>query len=616
MEKSQAVERTPIELQSLDSVDVNAPSSGEVVGVDGDEGLQPDLSGANIMMIDDAPTTLKILQAFLEDAGYQHFVPITRPAEAFDALIRERPDLVLMDINMPEVSGFDILSYMRNREEFEHTPVIVLTSATDTETKLQALRLGATDFLSKPVDESELVLRLRNTLIVKRYLDQQAYYDRVTDLPNRRLFLERLNQTIEKSIRESTSSAVLLINVDRFKKINENLGHAIGDQLLRAIARRLEKLVRADDLVSHPDMLPARNSIARIGGDEFTLLLSDVDGVNGVESVMRVAERILGELSKSYRIENQELFVTVSIGVAVYPESGTDKDNLLRRADMAMSHAKRDGRNSCQLFSKAIDLQDQRLMDLERDLHNAVALDQLRLHYQPKVDTRTGFVTGAECLVRWEHPERGMVPPNDFIPLAEETGLIGEIGEWVLKEACRQSAEWESDGLRGLKLAVNVSAYQFRRKNFDREVKEVILHHGLVPSDVTLELTESMIIEDAKENIEMLHSLKNVGVKLSIDDFGTGYSSLSYLEQFPLDELKIDRTFVNKIDSASDAPIIGAIIAMSHSLRFQVVAEGVESESQLAFLRANHCELYQGFLFSKPLPANDFAKLARNWRPL
>ena len=579
----------------------------------GNEGLEDIMKDTTIMMVDDATTTLKVLQAFLEDAGYRHFLPVNQPAEAFQTLINEMPNVVLLDINMPGVSGFDILAFMRAREEFQHTPVIVLTSSSDAETKLRALQLGATDFLAKPVDESELVLRLRNTLVAKRYLDQQTYYDRVTGLANRRLFLDRLGRIVNSSARNSRKSAVLLIDVDRFKKINDSLGHSVGDELLQAIAGRLEGLVRSNDLVCRTDAASLHGCLARIGGDVFTVLLSDVDGI---EVASRVAERTLRELAKSFTIQGQELFITASIGVALFPEHGQDKEILLRHADIAMSHAKRQGRNCHRVYCKDLDRKNRHLLTLEGELHKALEREEFVLHYQPKVDVRTGLVTGAETLVRWEHPERGMVPPGEFIALAEDTGLIGAIGGWVLSEACRQNAAWYSAGLRGLHLAVNVSGYQLRALNFAHQVRDTLDKAGVEPHCLTLELTEGVMVEDAKENIELLHALKDIGVKLSVDDFGTGYSSLSYLEQFPLDELKVDRSFVSKIESVTGgAPIVSAIIAMARSLRFKVVAEGVETEQQLAFLRKHECEQYQGYLFSKPLPADEFAELVAGSRP-
>ncbi len=607
VEQMQDYENAPSTVMSAES-----PTHRETHPWNGNEGVDGIVQDTTVMMIDDATTTLMVLQAFLEDAGYRHFSPVSQSSEAFQRLVDEMPDVVLLDINMPGVSGFDILSFMRAREAFQHTPVIVLTSSTDAETKLQALRLGATDFLAKPVDESELVLRLRNTLVAKRFLDQQIYYDRVTGLANRRFFLDRLGRLVNSSERDATKSAVLLIDVDRFKKINDSLGHAIGDELLYAIARRLESLVRSHDVVCHLRSASSNGLLARIGGDEFTVLLSDIQDV---EAASRVAERILMELSKAFEVEGRQLFLTASLGVAVFPQDGEDKETLLRHAGVAMSSAKNGGKNCFQVYSKGLDNANRHSFALESELHRALERHEFVLHYQPKVDVRSGLVTGAETLVRWEHPVRGMVPPGEFIALAEEAGLIGDIGDWVLSEACRQISAWHANGLEGVQLAVNVSGRQLRSQDFVDRVREILDETGAPPHSLTLELTEGVMIEDAKENVDMLHALKDIGVKLSVDDFGTGYSSLSYLEQFPLDELKVDRSFVKKIDpSGNEAPIVSAIIAMAHSLHFHLVAEGVETEEQLNFLRRNGCESYQGFLFSKPLPADGFASLVENYR--
>ena len=578
-----------------------------------DLGVAGILQDTTIMMVDDSTTTMGVVQVFLKDAGYSHFLSVSHPEDAFSRLVDEMPDVVLLDINMPGVSGFDILSFIRGREELQHIPVIVMTSSNDAETKLRALQLGATDFLAKPVHESELVLRLRNILTAKRYLDQQTYYDRITGLANRRLFLDRLGRLVSASKRDGSICAVLVINVDRFKKVNDGLGHVIGDELLNAIARRLEGMVRSNDVLCQPEAAASGGFLARIGGDEFTLLLSDVQDV---DVVARIAERIVAEMAKSFEVRGRELFLTASIGVAVFPEHGADKEVLLRHADVAMSHAKKGGRNCYQIYAQDLGRTNKLSLALESELHRALERREFVLEYQPKVDVRTGFVTGAETLVRWDHPERGTVPPGEFIGLAEDTGLIGDIGDWVLSEACRQNAAWHSVGLRGLQLAVNVSGHQFRDRNFVGRVRKVLEETGLPPHCLTLELTEGVVIEGARRNIDVLHGLKDIGIKLSVDDFGTGYSSLSYLEQFPLDELKVDRSFISKIDPTSgEAPIVSAIIAMAHSLRFYLVAEGVETEAQLSFLRRNRCEYYQGYLFSKPLPAEEFAALAGNWRP-
>ena len=578
-----------------------------------DDGLKEIMRDTTIMMVDDAVSTLEVLQIFLEDAGYQHFLPVSHSPDTFQLLTETMPDVILLDINMPEVSGFDILSFMRTREEFQYTPVIILTSSNDAETKLQALQLGATDFLAKPVDESELLLRLRNTLTAKRYLDQQINYDQVTGLANRRLFIEKLQRSISWSERESRNSAVLLIDINRFKKINDSLGHSVGDELLRQTGLRLDSVVRSNEKVRRTDTTSPNDCLARIGGDEFAVLLTDVEGV---ETTAGIAERLLDELAQSFRIQNHELFVTASIGIALCPENGEDAETLLRHADIAMSHAKRSGRNHPCVYTRELDKRANHLLTLESELHKALERDEFVLHFQPKVDVRTGFVVGAETLVRWLHPVRGMVPPGEFIAVAEEAGLIGAIGNRVLREASRQYATWRTEGLTDLQLSVNVSGHQFRSREFLHDVRRTLEETGMVPDRLTLELTESVVIEDAKENIDVLYALKETGVKLSVDDFGTGYSSLSYLDQFPLDELKVDRAFVNQISSTGDeAPIVSAILAMARSLRFMVVAEGVEYEHQLEYLRANGCSQYQGFLFSKPLPAEAFVKIATRWKP-
>ena len=566
-----------------------------------------------IMMVDDSTTTMTALQIFLEEAGFRRFLSVSHPEDAFTRLVDEMPDVVLLDINMSGVSGFDILSFIRGREEIQHLPVIVMTSSDDAETRLRALQLGATDFLAKPVHESELVLRLRNTLTAKRYLDEQTYYDSVTGLANRRLFLDRLGRLVAVSERDAKKGAVLLIDVDRFKKFNDGLGHATGDELLHGIARRLEGLVRSNDVVSHSEAGTKTGLLARIGGDEFTVLLSDL---HDADEAGQIAERILAELIRGFEIQGRELFLTASIGVAVFPDDGADKDVLLRNADVALAHAKKRGGNCCQVHSQGLGRDNKHALALENELHRALERDEFVLLFQPKVDVRTGFVTGAETLLRWEHPERGTVSPGEFIDVAEKAGLIGDIGHWVLLEACRKNAAWQAAGLGGLQLAVNVSGHQFSDRDFLGSVRRVLEETRLPAHCLTLELTESVMIEDAKRNIEVLHGLKDIGVKLSVDDFGTGYSSLSYLEQFPLDELKVDRSFISKIDSpGGDAPIVSAIIAMAHSLRFYLVAEGVETEDQLNFLRRNRCEFYQGYLFSKPLPPDEFVALADTWRP-
>ena len=570
---------------------------------DHDQGLMD----ATVMIIDDELTTLEILQAFLEDAGYRQFVTTSEATHALELLESEHPDVVLTDLNMPEVSGFDILAAMRAHSEFRHIPAIVLTSSDDSATKLKALQLGASDFLAKPVDPSELALRLRNTLAAKAYQDRLAFYDPLTELPNRRTFMDRLDMALRQAIRNHRIGAVLHVNLDRFKQINDTLGHRAGDTLLKAVSQRLEHCIRNCDSSARLNRNSPEAKLSRISGDEFTVLLPEIRRPLNAD---HVARRILETIGQPLHVENHELFVTASIGIAVFPNDGEDMETLLKHVDITTNHAKQRGGNTHESYSREMNARGLERLSLESQLRKALERDELRLYYQPKVDVQTDQIVGAEALVRWQHPEFGLLSPGDFIPLAEDVGLIAPLGEWVLNAVCQQSKAWQSLGLQPLCISLNVSGQQFRDPRLVRTILRALASSGLAPQYIKLELTESVIMENAKENVDALHEIKRMGGKLSIDDFGTGYSSLSYLEQFPLDELKIDRSFITAIQAETDdAPIVTAIIAMAHSLGLTVVVEGVESKEQLAFLRKRNCDEYQGYLFSKPLPAGEFASL-------
>lgn len=562
---------------------------------------------ATVMIVDDELTTVEILKAFLEDAGYRQFVTTSDATRALELMENEHPDVVLTDLKMPQVSGFDILTAMRAHHEFRHIPTIMLTSADDSETKLKALQLGASDFLAKPVDPSELALRLRNTLAAKAYQDRLAFYDPLTDLPNRRTFMDRLDMALRQAMRNNRSGAILHVNLDRFKQINDTLGHRAGDTLLKAVSQRLGHCIRNCDTSARLSRSSPEAHLSRISGDEFTVLLPEIKRPLNAE---HVARRILEAIRQPLHVENHELVVTASIGIAVFPNDGEDMETLLKHVDITTNCAKQRGGNTHQSYSSDMHAQGVERLSLESQLRKALERDELLLYYQPKVDVQTNQIVGAEALVRWQHPEFGLLAPGDFIPLAEDVGLIVPIGEWVINAVCQQNKVWQSLGRPPLCVSLNVSGQQFRDPNLVRTIFRALASSGLAPQYLKLELTESVIMENAKENVDALHAIKNMGSKLSIDDFGTGYSSLSYLEQFPLDELKIDRSFITAIQAETDdAPIVTAIIAMAHSLDLAVVVEGVESKEQLAFLKKRGCDEYQGYFFSKPLPAGEFATL-------
>jgi len=418
-------------------------------------------------------------------------------------------------------------------------------------------------------------------------LNYMAFHDSLTSLPNRSLFYDRIYHGLARARRSNSKVALMLLDIDRFKNINDSLGHDAGDILLKAIAIRLNEGVRDMD------------TVARLGGDEFVIVL---EGIHDLDDVIFVANKLLATLSRPLEISGHSISTTVSIGVSMFPEDGSDTDELLKNADIAMYKAKEAGKNNCQFYAKGMNATAVNYLLLENDLRRAIDQKQLILHYQPQIDLQTGELMGVEALVRWQHPERGLVSPAHFIPLAEETGLIVPIGEWVLHEACRQQKLWLDAGIMVGKVAVNLSPRQFRQKNFPGKVEAILEDTGLDAKYLELEITESCAMEHAGETINQLNQLNQMGMFLAIDDFGTGYSSLAYLQRFPIQKLKIDRSFIHEIhDDANDAAIAKSIIGLAHNMKMRVVAEGVENEEQAEWLRNKGCDQAQGFLYAKPL---------------
>jgi diguanylate cyclase (GGDEF)-like protein len=428
-------------------------------------------------------------------------------------------------------------------------------------------------------------------------MEFQANHDPLTQLPNRTLLQDRLGHALARAQRSHRQLAVLFIDLDHFKRINDSLGHAAGDSLLRVVAERLQTCVREED------------TVARLGGDEFVILLEELP--HG-ELATRVARQVIQALSPPFRVAGHEFFITSSIGISVFPKDGEDAQTLLKQADTAMYRAKEQGRNTFQFYTAALNVAILARLNLEHDLRYALERAELRLHYQPQVDLACHRVIGVEALLRWQHPQRGLVSPSEFIPLAEDTGLILPIGEWVLRTACAQGKAWQDQGLGPLRVAVNLSARQFLQLELPAVVAETLQESGLPAACLELEITESLLMHDLDGAIGTLRGLKAMGVQLALDDFGTGYSSLSYLKRFPLDRLKIDRSFVGDITSAADeAAIALAVIALAHSMRLQVLAEGVETATQLAVLQSGGCQQMQGFYFSRPLPVEAITLLLR-----
>lgn len=423
----------------------------------------------------------------------------------------------------------------------------------------------------------------------------QSINDPLTGLPNRILFKDRLNLALAQARRNSQILAVILLGIDRFKVINDSLGHTVGDRLLQQVSIRLSALMRKSD------------TVARLGGDEFAVIAMDI---GKDENAARVSQKIMETFSQPFIIGGHELYVTLSIGVATFPNDGEEAETLIINADTAMYRAKEQGRNTYRLYTPEMNAKALQRLELENSLRRAVDRGEIEVFYQPKVNIKTGVIGGSEALVRWRHRERGLVSPAEFIPLAEETGLIIPIGEWVLRTACGQNRKWMDAGYPPLRVAVNISARQFQQKNLVERVDRILRETGLDPRRLELEITESVAMQDAEFTIKMLREFKERGITISLDDFGTGYSSLNYLKRFPLNNLKIDQSFIKNITTdTDDEAIASAVIVLAQNLKLEVVAEGVETQEQLDILRERQCNEMQGYLFGRPVPAGEFEKL-------
>ena len=436
---------------------------------------------------------------------------------------------------------------------------------------------------------------------VEQSIRHMAHHDALTGLPNRSLFRDRLTHAMAQADRYHQRLAVMFLDLDRFKAINDTLGHNVGDQLLKIAAERLRSCVRDSD------------TVARLGGDEFTVIVEDIVEDHDAAAV---AQKILDTLSQPFNLYGHEVFISVSVGVTLYPSDDENADNLLRNADSAMYRAKEFGRNNFQFYVAEMNIKARERLRLESSLRRALDRNEFMLYYQPRVSLESGRVIGAEALLRWRHPEMGLVPPSEFIPILDETGMIIPVGDWALREACRQNREWQDSGLPPIRVAVNLSVRQFIQKDLADTIVRALEAANLSAEHLEVEITEDLFLEHNQTNIITLARLKNMGIHISIDDFGTGYSSLSYLKRLPIDTLKIDQSFVRDIGDPDNKAIASAIIAMAASLRLNVLAEGVETDEQLAFLRAQGCNEIQGFSFSHPLPADEFAQLLREGRQM
>jgi diguanylate cyclase (GGDEF)-like protein len=554
----------------------------------------------NVLLIEDNPGDARlILEMIREDPEAPfHLHTADRLSRGLEHLAGGETVLVLLDLSLPDSMGLETFS--RVYAHSPTVPIIVLTGNDDQTVALNAVKGGAQDYLVKSRLDRELLLRsMHYSIERKRYqvqLEHQANYDALTGLPNRNLLHDRLRQAVY-SQRSPRSIAVVFMDLDHFKFVNDSLGHSTGDLLLKAMAERLRTVLREGD------------TVGRVGGDEFVLILNDQ---SNEEIIYRAMQRITAKVCEPITIEGKELYVSCSAGISIYPQDGRDVDTLLKNADAAMYRAKDHGRSNFQFYTSEMNERVNERLALENALRRALERNELALHYQQKVNLKTGQICGAEALVRWLHPEWGLVRPARFIPLAEETGLIVSIGEWVLREACRQTRAWLDEGLEPGSVSVNLSVRQFRQEGLVRTVSRILEETGLEPARLEMELTESMVMHNVDAAIAILQGLKQLGVRLSVDDFGTGYSSLSYLKDLPIDTLKIDRSFVRDIgagEEADEGVLAQAIISLAHALHLKVIAEGVETDPQMRFLRRHDCDEVQGFFHGEPVAPEQHARL-------
>jgi diguanylate cyclase (GGDEF)-like protein len=551
-----------------------------------------------VLVVDDDRSTRSTLRYTLQRDGFR-VEEASDGAQALALLKRFQPDVILMDAVMPVMDGFAACARLQELPGGSAIPVLMITALQDNTSVERAFAAGASDYIPKPIHYAVLSQRVRRIIEANRAekrIRHLAYNDLLTGLPNRTLFFDLLGKSIETAAQAGTQVGVLFMDLDRFKYVNDNLGHDVGDRLLQAVAQRVRHTVRTVD------------TVARLGGDEFTVVLGDLESPAAAATA---AHNICRMLATPFQIDGHDIFVTSSVGIAMYPHDGTDVATLVKHADSAMYRAKKTN-TGFQFYEASMEHSISEHVRMESDLRRALEQQQLEVFYQPQASLASGEIIGMEALIRWCHPTRGMVGPNDFIGLAEETGLIIPLGEWVLRSACTQLQQWLHQGLPPLRVAVNLSVRQLLQKDFAATVEGILAQTGLPPHLLELEITESTLMENAQDTLAALHRLHELGVRLSIDDFGTGYSSLSYLKRFPVDIIKIDRSFVRDVpQDADDAAIVTAIIALAHSLRLEVVAEGVETEAQLRFLQARQCDLLQGYHLSPAIPPEQFARLVR-----
>jgi diguanylate cyclase (GGDEF)-like protein len=568
----------------------------------------------NILIVDDRSENLLTLEAIIDNEEYR-LMKAHSGEEALKLLLKHDFAVILLDVQMPGMDGFTTAKFIKAREKTKNIPILFITANNlDSQHIFMGYSVGAIDYILKPFDPIVLkakvegfveMYNLKNKLIRQteelskrnKMIEYMAYHDGLTDLPNRRMFNEQVPKLLNQSKNKNQTLGIMYIDLDRFKYVNDSLGHIVGDKLLQKVSKRLASSIREGDFV------------ARLGGDEYTIILPDTDRENALE----VAETILESFKQAFHIDQYELFITTSIGLSIFPYDGEDSMTLLKNADTALYRAKEQGKNKYKVYHSGMNMYSYRSFLMQNDLRKAIDKEELVLVYQPRVHIDSRNVTSAEALLRWNHPSWGIISPEEFIPLAEENGQIFEIGIWVLRKVCEQIRIWKDKGISPVRIAVNFSAQQFLQKNLIDKIKLILSETNVNPELIEVEITEHVILGNETITIQALEQLKNLGVRISLDDFGTGYSSLDNLRQFPFDTIKIDKSFTQDMltNQYKSKAIVETMGTLAKHLNMSVIAEGVETEEQLAILGNLYCQEYQGYLFSIPVLPDEFERFLR-----
>jgi len=552
-----------------------------------------------VVLADDDPSIRLMVRHVLESEDFD-IIEASDGLEAIKAVEKHHPALILLDAVMPGIDGFTTCQQIKEKGHTD-IPVMMITGLDDDASVERAYEVGAIDFITKPIKWAVLKHRVKSVVakvIAERKVQLLAYRDSLTSLPNRLLFADRLEQAVVRSERSRTSMALMLVDIDDFKLVNDSFGHDAGDKLIKAVADLISKSLRRAD------------TIARLGGDEFAVI---IEGIDGPEDAISIADNLTTILEHNVRLDDQETYTSASIGIAVFPGDGKDARTLLKNADTAMYRAKESGRHCFQFFKPEMSVSAMERLDLENSLKSAFENDEFLIHYQPVIDIHKNEVTGVEALLRWQHPDKGMIQPSDFVNVVEDCGLIVALGEWLIFSVCKQIKVWQDAGLKNQNVSINLAPRQFKEQDLVAVFKQAISEHDIEAASLSVEITERTLIDNVGEVEATLKKLRGMGMKIMLDDFGTGYASLAYLKEFPVDVVKIDRAFVAGIpDNEDDSTIVDAIAGLTRGLKLSLLAEGVENERQLSVLKGLGCQYGQGFYWSKALPGDEYEQFYMN----